>query len=279
MSTFWTARRPRRIGTREAEQLLTGGPVSSDRRALTEVLSTVAGPALPYEMHDRDAVMAAFAQTRRHQAPVPARAGRRRPLLPAVGRALAVKLILVLAALLVGGTAWAAGAGALPGPIQQAAHGFFSGVGVPPPDHIPPTHAATEQPTPRRSDGTAGDRPGNAEPTSGGGAENDRPPGRDEGSGRSIPAIVELCRDYLTGEERPGTSLGAAALRRLAAAADGEANIDAYCTKILAEDDKDRDDPAATPDPAPSATPPGAETGRDETDRAGRPDPDAGEDR
>ena len=44
--------RPRRIGAREAEQLLTGAPVGPDRRELVHLLSAAAGPACGSQNHD-----------------------------------------------------------------------------------------------------------------------------------------------------------------------------------------------------------------------------------
>ena len=65
--------RARRIGRREAEELLSHGPVGPDRVALQHLLDQLAAPPSPQELAGRQAAMAAFAQAVRHPVPDPAR--------------------------------------------------------------------------------------------------------------------------------------------------------------------------------------------------------------
>ncbi|MFG2056134.1 hypothetical protein ACGFI9_19115 [Micromonospora sp. NPDC048930] len=256
MHTAVTAvrRRPPRIGRQEAQQLIGGGPVSPDRRALAEVLHTIAGPAQPDEMRGQDAVMEAFRQTRPELRTGPAR--RRASMCTAV----VVKLAAAVAALLVAGSAWAAHARTLPPPMQQIVHDWLSGAGVPAPRPSDPIEGGTNDGDPvgtptheRGAASSAGAQPTPSAPPSTSGAE----PGRD------TPPIVQLCRAYRTHQDNPdGPPMDPAMLDRLTATAEGEANIGPYCGRILTDHDRDRDAPRAsgTPEKAPPDSTPADST-------------------
>ena len=220
--------RPRRIGAREAERLLTGAPVGPDRRELVHLLGAAAGPARPDELVGGDAALAAFrAQAARSAVASRSRKGRR--LLPLAFTAkLGVKVAVAAAVLSVGGAAWAAETGNLPVGVQRAAHGLFSSLGVP-----APAGSATPAETHRR--GTASPAP-RVVPAS------DPPVSAD-------PAMRGLCRTFTEHRQNHGKPLNPGQTRKLADAAGGEVNIAQYCAGLLAEP------PTATatpqPDPAP----------------------------
>ncbi|WP_346533747.1 hypothetical protein [Micromonospora sp. DPT] len=259
MHTALTAvrRRPPRIGRQEAQQLIGGGRVSPDRRALAEILHTIAGPAQPDETRGQDAVMEAFRQTRRrHPELCTGTAGRRASMCTAV----VVKLAAAVAALLVAGSAWAAHAGTLPPPMQQVVHDWLSGAGVPAPRKSDPMEGGTNDGDPvgtptheRGGASSAGAQQTPSAPPSTSGAEPER----------DTRPIVQLCRAYRTHQDDPdGRPMDPAMLDRLTAIAEVEANIGPYCVKILTDHDMDRDAPRAsgTPETAPPDSTPADST-------------------
>jgi hypothetical protein len=67
---------------------------------------------------------------------------------------------------------------------------------------------------------------------------------------------VDLCRAFDAGnKDKHGKALDSAAMRTLAAAAGGEANIPAYCAKVLA--DQQTPQPTGSGQSTPSASPTG----------------------
>jgi len=246
MRRTWVPR-VRWIGRREADRLLAGGSVHADRRGLADLLAALAAPASPGELRGKDAAVAAFVQ-----------AGGRRTAGGAVASTLRRALAAVAvsaAAVLLGAGAWAAEIGALPRPVQQVAHDLFSGAGVPPPR--PPQSDPTsgrgepaESGAARTGDGPAGTSP------PGGPSGPSATPGRGEAD-RDEPPLVQLCRIYQAHQLHPDdVPMGPQSLRRLAAAADGAANIDRFCVALLAEAERDRDTPGPTgtdSEPSPSA--------------------------
>lgn len=259
MRTAWTSvsRRPRRIGPREAEQLLSGGPAGADRRALTEVLSALAEPARPAELRGRDAVMAAFVQAASR--PEPAGAGRRRGIGRVAARALAVKLSAVGLALALSGTALAAQAGALPEPVQRVVHGWFSGFGVPAPGDSDPITAGRDVDGTDGADPSVASPPGGMPPT-GTPLASGSPAARPGSPAGDPPRIEGLCRAYRAHEKNPARPpVDSAAFKRLAAAAGGADNIGAYCAQVL-----DGDQGTGPGKPAGTA-PPGADRGRSQS--------------
>jgi hypothetical protein len=220
--------RLRRIGAREAEQLLTGGPTAPDRRALARLLSAAAAPARPAELAGEEAVRAAFVRAYNE----PASAGSRSPRGSLLARAALAKVLAGTAVLLVGGTALAAGTGHLPAAVQRHAHDLF---------------APSGGPAPSRSPGIGGRHPG-AAPYPGGGSATPTPAGPAPSA-----ALPGLCRAYVAGRKDPSKALQAPAFQGLAAAAGGADNIPEFCAGILA----DTQQPGGKPSPGPAKTPPG----------------------
>jgi len=191
-----TSRR-HRIGSREAEQLLTADPHASAYPALSELLAAAAAPPRPDERVGLAAAVAAFEAAGQDARPSAAAVTRRRLF----ARSVAVGAAIVL----FGGTAVAAETGSLPG----AAHKLFSAVGVPPPEADPtpstavrhvPTATPVPVPTPSSSR-----RPFLAEPRG-------------------------LCRAWEARQKNPKKKpMPAESLRVLAAAAGGEERIGAFC--------------------------------------------------
>src|SRR5690242_4198546 len=129
--TFWGAlsramatTRARRIGRREAEELLSGTRAAADRDALVRLLDLAAAPPRPAELAGREATVEALVQTYRDAAR--AARVRRRSRLSLLSRAIVVKAFAGLIVLLLGGVAVAATTGNLPPPVQQGAHDLLS---------------------------------------------------------------------------------------------------------------------------------------------------------
>jgi hypothetical protein len=242
--------RPRRIGAREAEALLTGKPTRSDRRELAQLLSAAAGATQPHELAGEDAVLAMFAHASRQ--PPADKAGRTGPtLVRALTRAVVVKLVAGAATLLVGGAALAAETGHLPEAAQQRAHEIFSALGVPPPQRA---HNGKTGTPPNRPDGQPGatgatpdqhDDPGHGTHGNSGGGST--------GSGREDAELVRLCRDYRKQQRKPDSKrLTPDELRKLESAAGGAANVTGYCDKLLGNDDGAPPTHQSQPSPGPS---------------------------
>src|SRR5204862_1004249 len=103
LGTMRTAR-TRRIGRREAEELLSQGQTGPDRAALRHLLDQLAAPPSARELAGRRAAVAAFAQAVRSPVPDPATPARRRRL-GLLSRAALVKVVTGLAVLLFGSAA------------------------------------------------------------------------------------------------------------------------------------------------------------------------------
>src|SRR5262249_50801637 len=204
--------RPRRIGAREAEQLLTGTSTSPDRRDLVRLLAAAAGPARPQELADERTAVAAFVRASRRPPRVrPPRAGPPPPR--ALPRAVAIKVAVGAALLFLGGAALAAETGTLPDGVQQRVHDFLSGLGVPAPAGSDRSGADEDRTRPTPS-------------------ATGRPPTTHE------PAIVAQCRAFVLSHRKPHpSSVDPAVLRALIAAAGSEANIAAYCAEVLGDHD------------------------------------------
>jgi hypothetical protein len=221
--------RPRRLGAREAERLLTGAPTGSDRRDLVRLLAAAAGPVRPRELSGESTVVAAFVHASRQ--PLVPRVERDRPALTRwLTQTVAIKVVAGAAALLVGAAALAAETGTLPDGVQQHAHDFFSGLGVPAPDASGPSTS----------------------PSPGGTGPGPNPSMSSHPPATPDAAITALCRTYVQSQKKPDSkALDPAALRTLAAAAGGEARILPYCEEVLASSvapPAGSDDPTPTPD-------------------------------
>jgi hypothetical protein len=243
--------RARRISRREADQLLSDGPVSPDRAALRHLLNQVAAPPRPEELAGRQAAVAGFTRALRDPVPQSASTGRRPLPLFLLSRAALVKVVIGVGVLLFGGTALAAGTGNLPAEVQHGAHELFAPLGVPVPDAL--------------------GRPGGGSVGGGGSVST----GTASASGATPvvtgPATVGLCRAWLARRKNGhGNVPDSAVTQALARAAGGTDNIPAYCAAVLGTD-------AATPpgdsDPEASpSTPAGPQTARPARSGKGKKD-------
>lgn len=119
------------ISRRDADLLLDRAPASHlSHRGLADLLAAAAGPPLPHETKGERAAVRRFRQA--YGASLRARSRRRPHRIGAVVTATA-------AAVLLGGTAYAAGSGRLPESLQRTAHDLFSAVGVPAPSPPAPS--------------------------------------------------------------------------------------------------------------------------------------------
>jgi hypothetical protein len=202
--------RVRRIGSREAEQLLTADSDTSAYPDLSHLLTAAAAPPRPDELTGLNLAVAAFEAAGQQDPPsVPAASVRR-----VFARSVAVKAVAGVAVVLFGGTALAAETGNLPGGSQQHAHNLFSALGVPPPSARVTSAAPSAAPT-------------TPSPTPSSG-------GRTATPGLTSTATAGLCRSWVARQKNPKNKpINAAALRKLAAAAGGEEHIAAFCTALL----------------------------------------------
>lgn len=206
--------RLRRIGSREAEQLLSGDADASAYPDLSHLLAAAAAPPRPDELVGLQPAVAAFEMAGREGRGGVAVVSRRRVF----ARPLAVKAAAGMAVVLFGGTALAAETGNLPGASQQHAHKLFSGLGVPPPSTA---STAPSSPVARTASAPA------PLPTSS--AAGQEPP--------APAATLVLCRSWDAQQKNPRDQpMQAKALRELARAAGGADRIAAFCAALPADD-------------------------------------------
>ena len=143
-----------------------------------------------------------------------------------IGKSLAVKVVAGFAAVTVAGTGVAAQAGALPAPVQRAAHDVAGGLGVP----APPDTAV--EPTAHPDPGTAPSAasPASAEPSVSADPSASAEPGH--GPDASGPAARGLCQAY-----RSDANGASVAQQALAQAAGGADKVAGYCDGVLADKD------------------------------------------
>jgi hypothetical protein len=218
--------RARRIGRREAEELLSGSAGHADRDALVHLLDLAAAPPQADELAGRRAAVADFVRAREEWMGTASRRGRQ-PLAPMITKALAVKLTAGFAVVFLGGAALAATTGSLPASLQHGAHTLFAPLGVPVPDATPgqSAHPTPDGGHPSTAPGT---RPGDPVLS-------------------ADPAMQSLCRSWEAGGKN-GKGVDAGVLRKLSAAAGGTDRIPAFCTAVLAAT------PSTAPAPEPSST-------------------------
>jgi hypothetical protein len=245
LSSAMRTPRNRRIGSREAEQLLAAAPGGSTHPELSRLLGAAAAPPRPDELAGLRTAVAAFEAAGLDREPVGAVTSGRRIF----ARSLTVKVAAGAAVALLGGTALAAGTGNLPSGAQRHAHDAFAVLGVPPPATPDPTSSPAGHVTPTGAPST-GNRPETAQPgASRTTASQPGPPAP------SLPAAAAfgLCRAWAARQKKPkGKPMNAGELRKLAAAAAGADHIAAFCAPLLAGDQ----DPAATTGPATGAVTP-----------------------
>lgn len=213
----------RRIGSREAEELLTAGADASAYPGLSELLAAATAPPRPDELVGLRAAMAAFEAAGPADRPRVAVARGRGMFV----RPVAVKVAAGVAAVLFGGTALAAETGRLPGSSQRHAHDLFSGLGVPPPG-VRPTPAVTPA-APSATAPSPGPGPRSRRATSVPASTATPSP-----AGPAGAATRGLCRSWQARQEHPKKKpMPAEPFRRLAAAAGGAEHITAFCAALL----------------------------------------------
>jgi len=259
MGTPWV----RRIGSREAEQLLGGDPTRSAYPELSDLLAAAAAPPRREELVGLRSAVAAFeaagqdgfetaglpgfeAPGQRGEVSV-AVPGRRR----AFARSIVLKAAAGVAVVLFGGTALAAEAGILPGGAQQHAHDVFSALGVPPPGTPAPSASFPVRPvTPTSS------------PSFGSQAATPATPGA---------VAPGLCRSWAAQQQNPKKKpLKAKALRDLADAAGGADRIAAFCAQLLGTGPGETA-ASASATASPTATHPGNAKGHSKATATGKP--------
>jgi len=198
-----------------------------DERGLEAILAAYreAADAPVREADMMGAVEAEPAAPRRTANRVPAR--RRFTL------ALAVKCAAVLTVVAGAGVA-AASVGVLPGPMQQFAHDYFGGVGIP----APPTAAASANATSHAS----ASRPATPNPT---------PVPAGSASASPLQAtpkeLIALCEVVVRAGDSWRSDLDKAQRDLLTTAADGNSNVVPYCDALIAGGGAST--PAGTPSP------------------------------
>jgi hypothetical protein len=137
----------------------------------------------------------AFVAAHRQHSTTPIRR-RHVPIPSLVASSIALKIAAGATVLSLGGIAYAAHEGSLPGTAQDAAHHLLGSVGVP--------------------------------------AANDASD-KGDGPDATGPAGVGLCRAFTAGENQHGSALDSVAFKALATAAGGGDQIEGYCRQVLAD--------------------------------------------
>jgi hypothetical protein len=216
------ASRARRIGAREAEQLLQGISTSADRSELLRLLALASAPPHPDELLGEEPALTAFRTARPDRR-------RARRVWRVVSRALAVKVLAGVGVLALGGVAVAAGTGNLPAQVQHGAHDLLSPLGVPVPDKT----------------GTTGNPRGSA--------SHPAPGHGPSATAVSPPAAfdaVSACQDWRAAKkDKQGKGMDPVRLQALESAAGGTQRVEGYCAKLLGAD------PAGSPSPTPQPSP------------------------
>jgi hypothetical protein len=243
-------RRNPRISSADLDRLLSGGSPDPGQVGLAALLDAARAPATPGELAGERAAVAAFVAAHRSTAPTGTPKRRNRVRISSLARAATMKAAAGVAVLAVGGTAAAAGTGSLPRDVQQQAHSWFSGLGVPPPaPQSPPSTAPSAGADPTSgpsapSGGAPSARPGSAAP----------PPGS-AGPVPPVPQARGLCRAWQVADgKKNGKPMKAGSRRELAALAGDEAKIPAFCAPYIAGPSAP---PVPTPDVSTSPVPPG----------------------
>jgi hypothetical protein len=265
-------RRSTRLNRAETDRLLAGGRPGPGQRGLVALLDAAKASPTVGEVAGEAAAVAAYVAAYRGAAPVPTTPSRVR--IPSLARAATIKVAAGVAVLVVGGTAVAAEAGALPDVAQQQAHGWFSVLGVPPPapsspvrEGVPPTGA----------------RPTSVRPTSTPSPSTTATPGSN-GTGSS--KARGLCVAWQA-EDRTehGKAMTAKSRRALAALAGDESMIPAFCAPHLTASPSEpattgrSTTPGLTTSPSPMGNPSGSGPDGHQSDNAnGNADSQGGDD-
>lgn len=227
-----------RISRREAARLLDRTPAADAHPGLADLFAAATAPARQGELTGERAAVAAFRREYRRAGPDTTRGRAGRGTAPRGSRTRrVVTAALATVVALVGGTAYAAGAGRLPDPVQRQLHEALAGVGVPPPD---PRDTSTPVPGSASAPAPSGTTPGDTR-------------------------LLGLCRAWQNARATPGAPQPRPDEKRaLAEAAGGPNRIEEFCAALVATA------PGATPAtstpaiPSPVTTTPG---------KPGNPDP------
>jgi hypothetical protein len=190
-----------RVTRRDAQQLLDRAAPEDAPRGLVDLLAVASAPPRPDELAGERAAVAGFQRAYRPDAAGERGAGpRRSPARRPRRRRVAVVAAVAVVALF-GGTAYAAGTGILPEPVQRQLHEKLAGVGFPPPE-------PGDTPEPRTSP-----------------AASPSPPAR--------TLLLALCRTWRETRAGPGRpELRPDEERVLADAAGGRNRIESFCAAL-----------------------------------------------
>ncbi|HZU54473.1 MAG TPA: hypothetical protein VFA06_01265 [Actinocrinis sp.] len=227
----------RRIGWSEANRLIDGRQGGSGATDLDTLLAVAAAPASEATLDPAqlEPVLMAFRRAGIGAGPAP-QPQPRRAVRQRSPRVALVKCAAVL--MVVGGSGVAAAtAGVLPASVQQIAHDYLGGVGIPAP----------------AASGTAGPAPSGTPSPSGS-------PSPSAGSGRQAATtaqLMPLCQTVAANPQDWRSVLDPADQEALVAAAGAPGHVEQYCATLLAtaSSSADSGDEGATPSPAQSTEP------------------------
>ena len=188
-------------------------PAARERVRMARIVNALRQPATGAELSAQESYLSAFDEVTSTE---------RKPVRPIVlgARAAVVAGIAVLAA----ATGAAAYTGALPGPLQRAAH---SVVGAPSDDQG--SDEATDDPTDNPTDEPTDGPTGTSTESATGTPTGTRASARGVGPDATGPAAFGLCTAWSKG----GLSTTSVAYRNLVTAAGGADGISAYCATII----------------------------------------------
>jgi hypothetical protein len=229
----------RRIGWSEANRLIDGRRGGSGATDLDTLLAVAAAPASEATLDPAqlEPVLLAFRRAGIGAGPAP-QSRPRRVVRQRSPRAALVKCAAVL--LVVGGSGVAAAtAGALPAPVQQIAHDYLGGVGIP-----APAASGTAGPAPSGTPSSSGSP--SLSPSAGGGQPS-----------ADTAQLMPLCQTVAANPQDWRSVLDPADQAALAAAAGAPGHVEQYCATLLAtaSSSADSGDEGATPSPAQSTEP------------------------
>jgi len=215
--------RPLRRSRAHLDDLLDGRVTSGD--PLADLVAAVRAPAQPSELAGLDAALAAFASAA-SVAPTPEE---KTPMLKSVvGRALALKILaLVAGTAAAGGVAYAAVSDTIDNPSNGAAHGKSA---------LAPGQTKSHGDDDSSSaSGSESDDPSDGS-SSASGSESDEPSGSDSSSPSSSPSpsLRGLCTAWLAHPKNDAKLSTNPAYSVLVTAAGGMDSVNGYCTTLLA---------------------------------------------
>lgn len=223
-------RKARKLSATEVEQLLNGGSVAPDRRALAALLASAAAPGAAEDQTGLEATVDAFMRARQQEwlragSPGAPAGGTRRQSTArrgSFGRGAKpgpLKLTIGAAAMAIVTAGVVVATGQLPAPAQHRVHGLLAAVGLSVPDG---SRASAESPASSSKSAPAQSRA----------TRSTTPAPGSLSTAMASPVLVPLCQTYLAGR-KPGKGMTAGDLDRLAQAAGTTDNIEAFCTELV----------------------------------------------